>query len=299
MRQHLEFLLGLFDEDESPSVAAEDWDGERGAVLRSSQEAGLIAKAPGANPAAGCPHCEDGTPYRVGRRLLCDRCRCEIDLRHLLQWRVDLPAFLRWIAIGLHLHGDVRRIDDALWQLGTWKSPQGVHECFYRRCVSISEAGSARLSAYRQAVVLFGRAQPQEEKCDGHHHLSLVELVSADPPLQLREPTSLLRPRDDLLFDVDPGTLWAGGTSLGEVPLGSKEYFFLRCLASNIDRYVSYADLKREVLGRSGSADTRDEASFCHRLKSRIKSRFIHEIDRFLVTTNKGDGYRLVGRGGA
>jgi len=47
MRQHLEFLLGLLDEDEPPAVAAEDWEGERGVMLRSWQEAGLIAYQPG------------------------------------------------------------------------------------------------------------------------------------------------------------------------------------------------------------------------------------------------------------
>jgi len=117
---------------------------------------------------------------------------------------------------------------------------------------------------------------------------------SATPSRSLIVPS----PRDDVRFDPDTGTLWAGDTSLGEVPLGSKEYVFLRCLSTHLDRYVAYADLKREVLRRSGSVDTRDEASFCHRLKNRIKMRFILRIDQFLVTTNKADGYRLVGRGG-
>jgi hypothetical protein len=47
----------------------------------------------------------------------------------------------------------MRRIDEALWQLGTWESPSAVYECFYRRPAPPSEAGAARLSAYRQALV--------------------------------------------------------------------------------------------------------------------------------------------------
>ena len=79
--------------------------------------------------------------------------------------------------------------------------------------------------------------------------------------------------------------------------MGSKEYFFLDCLARHLDTFVPYADLKREVLRRSGSKDSRDEATFCQRLKSAIKKKRIPEIDRFVVTTNKADGYRLRGEG--
>jgi hypothetical protein len=55
---------------------------------------------------------------------------------------------------------------------------------------------------------------------------------------------------------------------------------------------VPYADLKHEVLRRSGSADTTEEATFCQKLKSRLK-KGLPAIDRLVVTTNKGDGYRL------
>ena len=36
-----------------------------------------------------------------------------------------------------------------------------------------------------------------------------------------------------------------------------------------------------------------DEATFCQKLKSRIKEEYIPGIDRLVVTRNKGDGYRL------
>ena len=45
--------------------------------------------------------------------------------------------------------------------------------------------------------------------------------------------------------------MWTGDDLAGEVPLGSKEYYLLACLAENIDRYVAYPDLKHEVLERS------------------------------------------------
>ena len=39
--------------------------------------------------------------------------------------------------------------------------------------------------------------------------------------------------------------------------------------------------------------DETEEATFCQKLKSRIKTRHIPQFDRVIVTTNKGDGYRL------
>ena len=67
----------------------------------------------------------------------------------------------------------------------------------------------------------------------------------------------------------------------------------MHCLAEQSDRFVSYADLKRFILQQSGSLDTTEEATVCHRLKNRIKKQWIPQIDWLLVTTNKGDGYRL------
>ena len=80
------------------------------------------------------------------------------------------------------------------------------------------------------------------------------------------------------------------------MPFGSKEYHFLACLAESIDRFVAYGDIKHEVLRRSGSRDTTEEATFCQKLKRRIKEkRWIPAIDRLIATTNKADGYRLRG----
>ena len=56
---------------------------------------------------------------------------------------------------------------------------------------------------------------------------------------------------------------------------------------------MPYRDLKRAVLARTGGRSETDEATFCQKLKSRIKEKYVHGIDRLVVTTNKGDGYRL------
>jgi hypothetical protein len=80
---------------------------------------------------------------------------------------------------------------------------------------------------------------------------------------------------------------------VGEVPVGGREFWFLRALAREVDRFAGYADLKGEVLRQSGGADATDEATFCQKLKSRIKARYVRSIDRLVVASNKGDGYRL------
>src|SRR5206468_1502206 len=96
-------------------------------------------------------------------------------------------------------------------------------------------------------------------------------------------------------FETHSGALLVGDTPLGEVPLWSKEYFFLQCLAANLDHFVSYTDLQHFVLTQTGLRAETDEASFCQGLKSRIKKKWIGKLDLLLATTNKGDGYRLRG----
>ena len=80
-------------------------------------------------------------------------------------------------------------------------------------------------------------------------------------------------------FDQASGVLWPGYT----------------CLAGQLDRYESYANLKHSVPAHSGGTDTTDGASFCQKLKRRIKPRWVPKIDWLIATTNKGDGYRLRG----
>lgn len=295
MRTSSEFLLGLLEKEDPAYVSADDWAGEHGPTLRLWQDLGFVDREPGRNPIPSCPHCGEGVPYRCAGRLLCNQCRSMVDPRHLQLWRLNLDAFLHWIAGRWELRGGVRRIDGRLWQLGTLHTPGGVHECFYRGGGGLSEAARNRLAAYRQALVLYGVCLPEQDDAVRRPHLSLLELLHAGEALSLTDPSPLLRPRGNVRFEPGSGTLWAGEALLGEAPVGSKEFFFLDCLARNLDRYVSYADLKYEVLRAADSTDGRDEATFCQRLKSKLKSEGVPEIDRLIATTNKGDGYRLRG----
>lgn len=293
MHSSLAFLIGLLDQLGAADVAWEDLDGPHGAALKTCQQMGVLSTEPGANPVPSCPHCEEGVPYALDGRMLCNRCYSTVDPRHLLLWRLDREAFLRWLSEQLHLCGDVRQVDERLWQLGTTTTEEGPMECFFRRQGSLTESGQTRLSAYRNVLLLFGQTPPTDPASGRGRCLSLLELLSIDGTLTVREPSALLQTRGDVRFDIGSGGLFVGDRLLGEVPVGSKEFFFLRCLASQLDAFVPYADLKRKVLRQSGSRDTTEEATFCHRLKNRIKKRWIAQIDQLLSTTNKGDGYRL------
>lgn len=295
MRPSHDFLLGLLDHGANAYVAQEDLGGQHGDTIRLWQRMGFIDREPGVNPVAGCPHCGEGVPYRIGEVLLCNRCRSRIDPASQLLWRLDPGALLGWVAAQWHLTGGVRRLDSALWQLGTLTSPQGVFEFFYRGAGALTEEGRGRLLAFRQAVLISGRALPHAENQDAHLRFTLLDLLRTGEALTLAEPAEFLRPGRGVRFDAATGTLWAGAELLGEVPPGSRECFFLACLAGNLDRFVPYADLKREVQCRSGTRDGRDEATYCHRLKSSIKRRFIPATDSLVVTNNKGEGYRLRG----
>lgn len=296
MRSSVEFLIGLLDRDDPAGITQEDFEGAHGPALRRWQERGFIQSEPGINPAPSCPHCGEGVPYQLGDRFVCSCCCSEVDPHSLLLWTLDQDAFLAWLAGELRLRGGVRRIDDSLTQLGTWEGEDGVCECFYRRSNPLSEVGRARLSAYRTILVLFGLCPPPETERRGSRCLSLLELLGPDDPVVARDLRSLLRARGAVRFDVLSGALWAGDTRLGEVPVGSKEFAFLHVLADHLDQFVPYGDLKHVVLRQAGSTDTTEEATFCHRLKNRIKQKgWIPMIDRLLVTTNKADGYRLRG----
>src|SRR5438045_3064019 len=98
MPTDLEFILGILDRDSPPRVAWEDFLGEYGKTLRLWQQKGFLSAEPETNPVPTCPHCDDGTPYCIDDRCLCNACSSDVDPRHLLLWRFDLEAFLSWIA---------------------------------------------------------------------------------------------------------------------------------------------------------------------------------------------------------
>ena len=118
MRADLEFLIGLLDRDEEPScVAQEDLDGKYATTLQTWRKMGFLSSEPGMNPVVSCPHCDEGVPYRLGERFLCNFCRSTVDRRHLFLWKLNREAFLVWLAAELKLQDAVRRIDERLWQL--------------------------------------------------------------------------------------------------------------------------------------------------------------------------------------
>jgi hypothetical protein len=206
---------------------------------------------------------------------------------------MDRERLLRHIADGLQLRGGVQSIDGRLWQLGTGLTEDGPVECFYRRPCPLSEEAQRRLNAYRRLLLFHG---PSTVPAPGQSvWVPLVELFHPDGAPAIPALTALLQIQGAVRFDAHSGALWVGVTLLGELPLWSREYYFLQCLAEHLDHFVPYIDLKREVLRRSGSTDAADEATFCQVLKSRIKKRWVPAIDRLIATTNKGDGYRLRG----
>ncbi len=289
----VEFLLRLLEEADPIIVTREDFDGARGEALKTWQGAGFLSRTPGAHPCPSCPHCGEGDPYPLGGWVVCNRCRSRIDPGHLLAWQLHQERFLSWLASGLNLKGDVRPIDRHLWHLGTGAADGGTVACFYTPGGTLSDFGRARLDAFREVLLLHGLAGPPGGVPAGVRCLPLVRLLREEgASLALGDLREHLRSGDRVRFDPTTGGLWAGEVCLGEVPVGSKEFHFLHALARQQDRFVPYADLKAFVLRQSGSTDSTEEATFCQGLKSRTKKK-IPQIDRVLVTTNKGDGYRL------
>jgi hypothetical protein len=294
MHASLEFTLGLLDRSDPALAAEEDFQGPHGAILRAWQQQRFLSREPEPNRVPSCPHCRAGIPIAVGGPLICSHCMSEVDPRHLYLWRVDLERFLAWLAAALELDGGVRVVDDGLWQLGSLTGERWRYECFFRRGGPLGEQALTRLLAYRSAVLLHCNAEP--EPVAGFHGpvVSLLDVLRQDgQTMQVTGLLPLLRSNGTVRFDGASGSLWVGDALAGEVPVGSKEYYLLACLAENLDRYVAYADLKHEVLRRSGSRETTEEATYCQKLKGRIKKKWVPQIDRLIATTNKGDGYRL------
>lgn len=292
MSGSLTFFIGLLESGPSAAVSLEDVEGEHGDFLRSCQRLGFVSREPGMHPIPSCPHCGEGVPYRIADRFLCNHCRSGIDSRHLLLWPLDIEVFLRWLAKTLKLRGGVRRIEEQLWQLGTLVSSDSPCECFYCKAGPLSDAARDRLAAYRRAIVLYGLSRSATEHV-AHPSVSLLEVLRLGRNLTILHPSQFLRTDRTIRFDPKAGAIWAGQELLGEVPLHSREHAFLACLAEQQDAFVPYADIKRCVLEMTGSRDETEEATFCQGLKSRIKKKWIPQLDQLIVTTNKGEGYRL------
>jgi hypothetical protein len=294
MPRSLDFLLGLLDRSDPVFAAAEDFDGEHGPALRLWQRLGFLAREGEPHPVPSCPHCREGVPYLIAGEYRCGTCYSDVGPRHLLRWRFDLDSFLAWLAGRLRLAGGVRCLADGrLWQLGGFTRGGLLVECFFRRGGGIPEHGRTRLLAYRSALLL--SALPRDDATEGFrgYSLSLLELLREDRrSLRVADLVPLLCGGRAVRFDPASGSIWAGSECLGDVPFASKGYHLLARLADEQDRFVSYADLKDAVLRATGSSDGTDEATFCHKLKRRIKAQ-VPAIDRLIATTNKAHGYRL------
>lgn len=292
MQASIAFLLGLLADKDPVVVTGEDFEGEHGSALQLWQRQGFVATEPAWNSHPSCPYCQEGRPHLVGNHFRCAACHSVVDRRYLLLWRLDLGAFLRWLTHSLMLRGEVNQLDEQLWQLGTLRSGTTPLECFFCRRGVPGEQARQRLLAYRNALVF--RPLPTQSEITGFQGLQryLLELLSLDRDLLVLAEGTLLQNGRHVRVDKANGAVWAGSELLGEVAPGSKEYALLILLWRRLDEYVAYSDLKKFVLQATGSADSADEATFCQRLKSRIK-KSIPAIDRLITTTNKADGYRL------
>jgi len=296
VRSDVEFLVGLLNHDDPAYVAAEDFDDTHGAALRHWQKIGFVSREPSPNPIPSCPHCEEGVPYAINGRFFCPFCHCPVDARDLLVWRLDVEAFLRWVVQQLGLRGGLRRAGDDLWQLGAGAVEGELFECFFCRSGNISESGSARIAAHRNVLVFVCATAVPAVPGIPARLISLVDLLDMEDRLTVRNLVLLLKPRGRVRFEVHSGALWVGDSWFGDVPVVTKEFFFLDMLAKNLDHFVAYPDLKRYVIRQTGSRDMMEEATFCHNLKNRIKKKWIKKIDLLVATTNKAEGYRLRGR---
>jgi hypothetical protein len=293
MTPEIEFLAGLAEQGDDACVGAEDFDGLSEASLRNWQSLGFVAQDAASHPTPGCPHCGEGIPCSLGGRILCNTCFSTVDPNHQLLWRFNTAAFLRWLAEEAHIRGDVRRIDSALWQLGSWAGLEEGIECFFSTNGPLTKVGHARLSAYRRTLVFSGRSLRTDIDPSGVLRLTLLDVLRDDGRIAVTPLKGIFRPSGKVRFNAATGVVWLGDRYLGEVPHGCKEFYLLCRLAADLDQFVSYHDLKRDVLSHSGSSDTTDEATFCQKLKSRIKAKWVPRIDELIVTTNKADGYRL------
>lgn len=292
MHSALELLIGLLNPDALSLVDWDDLQGRFGQFLQACQVAGFVSLQPCSHPVPSCPRCCEGVPYRLGGRLVCNCCHSAVDPRYLRCWRFDITSFLRWLAGQLHLRGDVRPVDDCCWQLGSHEDRDGLSECFFVQGEAISDKARGRLAAYRNSVVLYGLHRPREVEGLSVTLVSLLGMLGLEQSLS----AGPLRPLDRsgvIRFQPRSGRLEAAGSCLGEVPPGCREHAFLDCLWHRQGEFVAYGDIKRAVLRVTGGEDSRDEASFCHRLKSRIKKKYVRHIDALISTSNKSDGYRL------
>jgi hypothetical protein len=295
MTPPLEFLLGLLDASDPAHVGCEDLCGPYRSLLRWAQCEGILAAEPGMNPVSSCPHCIAGTPYRLGDAYICGRCTSRVELEYLQRWRLETGGFLRWLAAAQHLSGPVEGIGEGLWRIGATQSGAERTECFYLRGEDLPAPALGRLLVYRSALVLHGKLKrPRIEGFEGKI-LSLLDVLRFDGQALEASPLALLLRRGGAVWFVEAsGALLAGDSLLGRIPRGTREFHLVSCLAAHLGVAVPYSDLKRFVCRASRSEDTTEEATFCQKLKSRIKRMHgVQAIDALITTDRAIGGYLL------
>lgn len=295
MDNKLEPLFRLIDESNPALVTSEDFDGPACAALRAFDAMGFLGSEPGMNPSPSCPYCRAGTPYRLPDAYFCGLCRSAVDPQSLLVWCIDVARFLHWFASEQNLEGETERIDESLVRLGTLKTATSSTECFYARGPSLTPTASRRVRAFRRVLILHGRTEPPEIVGTEPRFLSLADTLTIDGVRLSTVPlASFIEEGGEVRFDVAIGSLSVGGASLGVIPAGTREFAFIECLYRHIGTVVPYADLKEDVCHRSGSRDSTDEATFCHKRKSRLKRMLAGApIDELIVADRYRGGYAL------
>lgn len=293
MRSIGDVIAGLLGRGDHAWVGFEEFLGPDADNLRRLQRMGFVSADALVHPAPTCPHCGEGMPDRIGTRFLCSACRSDIDPQTVFVWPLRAERFFEWLAAEWKLTGRHQQLDPTTWQLGTWIADGHRTECFFRVSEPASESARQRIGAYQNVLILTGREAESPINRSPGITLPLAGVIRDAEVVGVHDLSDLLRPRGNVRFDPHSGTVWLGPTWMGEVPVGSKEFHFLDRLAQEIDRFVPYADLKRHVLRQATSIDQTEEATFCQRLKSRIKKQWVAKIDALVATSNKGDGYRL------
>jgi hypothetical protein len=295
MRQPLEFLLGLLDTFDPAHVGHDDLCGPNRHLLLSAQRAGFLATEPGMNPVPSCPYCIAGTPYRIDDAYFCSRCGSRIALPHLQCWRLETDTFLTWLTKQLQLSGPIERIDGSLWRLGMGAIGHERVECFYLRGEGLPNHTLGRLLVYRNALLLHGKLRPPRLTGFEGRIISLLDVLRFDGRTFEAVPiASLLKQGGAVRFIEASGVILAGDVPLGQIPRGTREFHLVSCLAAHAGTAIPYSDLKRFVCKMSHSSDSTEEATFCQKLKSRIKRMHgVAAIDDLITTDRATGGYVL------
>jgi RNAse (barnase) inhibitor barstar len=285
-----EFLVGLLTDASTAFVTTDDFVGPHADALRRWQQRGFVARESGRHPAPSCPHCGEGVPYLAGYRVICDTCGSTVDSNYLFAWPVERDTCLSAIAKQLGLRDSGGRATDDLWDLGHRKIDDQLLLCFFHAGERVSPESDTLLRRYRHVVVLSRILQPDR---GGERWVPMIRLIEPDGAWATITLADLIGASGAVRFELETGVMHVGDAVAGEVPLGSREWAMLAVLAAQVDQFVPYAAIKREVLRRTGGHGGAEEATFCQKIKSRIKKKYIPTIDTLVATSNKREGYRL------